>query len=104
MTHSVRRTILLIAMGWGLVACNAPLSTTSLPTEAPTPTTEATPSSDEILLVTGEFPPQTGESLEGGGYVTELVRAAFAEMGYSVRIEFYPWARAELMVENGEAW
>jgi polar amino acid transport system substrate-binding protein len=105
MKISLRWTILVISIIWGLVACNSQMGTTTLePTEGPTPTSEPTDTSDEILLVTGEFPPHSGETLEGGGYATEIVRAVFAEMGYPVRIEFYPWARAEAMVENGEAW
>lgn len=59
---------------------------------------------EEVLIVTGEFPPFSSESMPGQGMAVEIVRAVFAEMKRPLKIEFYPWARAELMVELGEAW
>lgn len=57
-----------------------------------------------IPLATGEWPPYTGIDLESGGFVVELVRAVFAEMGRAADIRFYPWRRCEGYVRNGMAW
>ncbi|WP_157497141.1 substrate-binding periplasmic protein [Hahella ganghwensis] len=47
----------------------------------------------EIRLVTGEFPPFTGENLPNGGFFTELVSTVFYELGYAIDISFAPWKR-----------
>lgn len=57
-----------------------------------------------ITLVTGEWPPYTGEALSGGGIAVKLVKAVFAEMGRSADIRFYPWRRCEAYVQRGKAW
>ncbi len=57
-----------------------------------------------ITLVTGEWPPYTGEALNGGGIAVKLVKAVFAEMGRAVDIQFYPWRRCEAYVQRGKAW
>lgn len=93
--------IMIIATGCG--AAPAPTATPVPPTSTPEPTAVAA-SAEEILLVTGEFAPYTSETLEGGGMMTEIVAAVFAEMDMPIRIEFYPWERCEAMVESGEAW
>lgn len=48
---------------------------------------------DTIVLASLEWPPYTGEQLPGQGATTEVVRAAFAAMGYDVEVRFYPWKR-----------
>ena len=57
-----------------------------------------------IPLVTGEWPPYTGKSVEGEGVVVEIVRAVFQRMGRQPHIEFYPWKRCEAYVQHGLAW
>jgi len=57
-----------------------------------------------VLLVTGENPPFVSENIPGNGFATEIIRAVFAEMNTPVTIKFYPWARDELLVKNGEAF
>jgi polar amino acid transport system substrate-binding protein len=101
----IRTALALLVALLVMVGCGG----ASAPTATPRPTATVAPTdvpaaSDEVLLVTGEFPPYTGEALEGGGLVTEIVTAVFAEMGRPVRVEYYPWGRIETMVENGEAW
>lgn len=88
----------------GCAAAPAPTATPLPPTATPEPTAEASTATDEVLLVTGEFAPFTSEALDGGGMITEIVTAAFDEMGRLYRVEYYPWERAEAMVESGEAW
>ena len=59
---------------------------------------------DKILLVTGEFAPYTSEKLTDDGFSTQMLQAVFQEMGMACEIRFYPWIRAEEMVQKGEAW
>ena len=51
-----------------------------------------------IVLTSLEWPPYTGAQLPGEGMSSEVVRAAFEAVGYTVEIRFYPWKRA---VEHG---
>lgn len=55
-----------------------------------------------LTFAAGEHVPYIGSALPENGYVAELVREAFARAGYRVKIEFYPWARAQLLAEKGE--
>lgn len=57
-----------------------------------------------IPLATGEWPPYTGEALEGGGVAVELVKAVFQEMGRQADIRFLPWRRCEASVRGGAVW
>lgn len=47
-----------------------------------------------VVLTTLEWPPYSGENLPGQGASVEIVRAAFAAMGYEVEFRFLPWLRA----------
>ncbi|KKM96300.1 hypothetical protein LCGC14_1179460 [marine sediment metagenome] len=50
---------------------------------------------DRVLQIAAtEFPPYTSEAMEGHGFVTQIVSAAFAERGYEIKVIFLPWARA----------
>lgn len=62
------------------------------------------PAAEEIIIVTGEYAPYTSQHAAGYGAFTQIVSAALNESGLKYKIEFYPWARASEMVENGEAW
>jgi polar amino acid transport system substrate-binding protein len=97
---------LIVLILTGCAAAPTPTATPVPPTATPEPTVEAAPApaGDEILVVTGEFPPFTGEALDGGGMITEIVAAVFAEMERPIRVEYYPWERVEAMVQSGEAW
>ena len=59
---------------------------------------------EAVALVTGEWPPYTGENLDGGGVAVELVNAVFTEMGKASTIGFFPWRRCEAYVRTGQAW
>ncbi|WP_320170757.1 transporter substrate-binding domain-containing protein [Maridesulfovibrio sp.] len=54
-----------------------------------------------ISLASIDWPPYTGRNLEGEGESAKLVRAAFAAMGYELKIVFVPWKRAMRMAEKG---
>ena len=53
-----------------------------------------------VYLSSIEWPPYTGKKLQEEGESSKLVRAAFAVMGYELRIQFVPWKRAMLMAET----
>ncbi len=55
-----------------------------------------------VTLAAGERVPYIGKGLPEKGYVAELVTAALAKQGYRVTIEFYPWARARQLVQEGK--
>ncbi len=54
-----------------------------------------------IKLTSLEWPPYTSAKLPEQGYTTALLRAAFAQVGYRVEVEFYPWSRAVLLAKQG---
>ena len=55
-----------------------------------------------LVLLSGEWQPYVGEKLVDQGFMTELVRAAFAEMGRKIEIKWLPWVRGEQAVLKGE--
>jgi sorbitol/mannitol transport system substrate-binding protein len=55
-----------------------------------------------ITLAASERVPYLGEALPGGGYVAELVTEALRSQGYTVRLQFYPAARALALLRRGE--
>ncbi len=46
-----------------------------------------------VNLSTGEYEPFTSEKLPDGGPLTDIVTRAFAESGYTVKVDFLPWKR-----------
>jgi polar amino acid transport system substrate-binding protein len=49
---------------------------------------------EEFKLVTGnEYAPYTDQTLPEGGLATEIVKAAFAASGHTLKIDFLPWKR-----------
>lgn len=48
----------------------------------------------EVRLTSLEWPPYTGNALPDQGASAHVAKAAFAEMGYELKIDFYPWKRA----------
>ncbi len=60
-------------------------------------------SENEIFLTSAEYPPYYGEQLENKGFITVIIREAFKRAGYEVKVEFYPWARAEMIAKKGDS-
>ncbi len=58
-------------------------------------------SAENVTCATLEWAPYIGKTLPNKGYVHEITVTAFKRSGYSVKIIFYPWARAVYLVENG---
>ena len=56
---------------------------------------------DDIRLAAAEYPPYTSADLPDGGLLGELTRRAFAASGHHVQIDFFPWARAVLVMRRG---
>lgn len=54
-----------------------------------------------ITLLSIEYPPYSGRSLPQEGITTAITRSAFQRVGYTVEIEYQPWARALQQVKNG---
>lgn len=59
---------------------------------------------EPLLVATGEWPPYTSETMENQGIATEIVRRAFQEMGVTIDLVFYPWARCYEAVRTGKVW
>ncbi|MFZ6046814.1 substrate-binding periplasmic protein [Pseudomonas sp. CR3202] len=57
---------------------------------------------EEVRLTNGEWAPYLGARLPHQGVASRIVAEAFALEGVQVRWEFYPWARALHLAEQGE--
>ena len=60
---------------------------------------------EEIIVTSGDFPPYSGTRLKGQGIASEIVKGAFnlvPEIA-GIEIEFLPWKRALLSVEQEHA-
>ncbi len=56
----------------------------------------------KVSLVTEPaWVPYYGRELKNGGYLTELTRQAFKAKGYSITVDWKPWARAVKESESG---
>ena len=55
-----------------------------------------------VTLATLDWPPYIGPGLKNDGYVTEIVDAAFQQVGMQTDIEYMAWARAVLVTGAGE--
>ncbi len=56
----------------------------------------------EVKIATGDYPPFTSETMDGKGFFSEIVTAAFKEMGEEVSFSFFPWKRCESVVQKGD--
>jgi polar amino acid transport system substrate-binding protein len=56
----------------------------------------------DIRLAAGEYPPFTSADLPDGGLLGELTHRAFAVSGHHVQIDFFPWARAVLVMQRDQ--
>lgn len=48
----------------------------------------------ELQFSSGHFEPYSGADLNGGGMVSQIIRQAFAQTDYQIKIVFLPWRRA----------
>lgn len=50
---------------------------------------------DKVIHMTSlDWPPYTAQALPGQGLVIKHVTQVFASMGYTLKVDFFPWARA----------
>ncbi|GAK50996.1 ABC-type amino acid transport/signal transduction systems, periplasmic component/domain [Candidatus Moduliflexus flocculans] len=54
----------------------------------------------DVYLASLEWPPYVGETLPEQGAIAVVAREAFAAMGYTLHIEFFPWMRAIYTVKR----
>jgi ABC-type amino acid transport substrate-binding protein len=54
-----------------------------------------------VHLATLDWEPYIGQKLPDQGYTAALIREAFRDQGWEVKIEFYPWARALHLARTG---
>ena len=57
-----------------------------------------------ITLTSSEYPPYYGKELYNRGPVTEIIIKAFEQVGYRVKIDFFPWARSEDFAKKGNVY
>lgn len=57
---------------------------------------------ETIRLATLDWEPYIGKSLKNNGYVGEVIREAFQRSGYTVTMDFLPWARVVKMAKEGK--
>lgn len=81
-----------------LLAAALSIAATPLAAAKPVPLAAA---ERPVRLASLEWEPYIGSKLPDQGYVTAVVRAAFADQGMAVEIEIYPWARALHLARTG---
>lgn len=102
--------ILVIVMVFSFTACgtkNEPASNenpTTTPQQSEDTTENDASKPEKIIIATGEWAPYTSESMDGKGFMSEIVAAIMDDMGLDYEVKFYPWERCEKMVENDFAW
>lgn len=55
-----------------------------------------------IKLASLEWEPYIGPNMKDGGYVMEVIKEAYKRSGYTVQIDYLPWARAVKMAKDGD--
>ncbi|MHB8131047.1 MAG: substrate-binding periplasmic protein [Mobilitalea sp.] len=111
MINNIRNSIvrimlfLIVLSTFFLVGCHTAKKTELMENELQTQSESATETpTQKVLIVTGEYVPYVGETLENRGFITELIEAALDQCDIEYEIKFYPWARCSEMVQSGEAW
>ncbi|MDC5820359.1 transporter substrate-binding domain-containing protein [Vibrio europaeus] len=66
------------------------------------PLSLASDTSKVIKIAAGNWAPFIGEKLENYGQVGETIQQVFANQGYQVEFDFYPWKRAYKKASEGE--
>ena len=60
------------------------------------------PAKHVVRLATLDWEPYIGQKMPDQGYTAALIREAYRDQGWDVKIEFYPWARALHLARIGE--
>ncbi|MCP4396608.1 MAG: amino acid ABC transporter substrate-binding protein [bacterium] len=59
---------------------------------------------DKVTLVTGEWTPYSSETLEGYGFIAEIITEVLADVDVTPEYEFHPWTRCYSLVKRGKVW
>lgn len=87
--------MLVVACMLGLCPC---VSNCQLPRQQ-----HADASQPVLRLVANHWAPYTTDSLDDGGLASRVVTSVLSRAGYKSTIEYMPWARALMMVAEGQA-
>lgn len=67
-------------------------------------TTLSATSEDNVIRLTSlEWPPYSGQKLAQQGASVAVARAAFAAMGYQLKVDFFPWSRAVSLAKDSQS-
>ncbi len=56
---------------------------------------------ETVRATTVNWAPYYGETLDDGGVIAALARAAFRQQGHTLKVDFVPWKRALAMAKRG---
>lgn len=61
-------------------------------------------SAEKVVKLTSlDWPPYSGKALAEQGASVAVAKAAFAAMGYSLKVDFFPWSRAVAQAKNNNS-
>ncbi len=72
--------------------------------QSPINTASQASTSQELIIMTGEWEPYVGSNLPGFGFTSEIIREASNAVGLKVSIQFAPWSRCEAAIKHGKAF
>ena len=58
---------------------------------------------EQIVFTSLEWPPYIGADLPGNGASAQIAKEAFRVVGHTLKINYFPWKRAQLVAEKGGA-
>lgn len=59
---------------------------------------------EKVVFAIGEWPPYVSSEMANYGYTTEIISAICREAGITPVYKFYPWARAQQLVQDGKVF
>lgn len=59
---------------------------------------------ETVKLATGEWTPYSSESMDGYGFITEIVSEVLRDMGVTPEYDFQKWKRCYALVKRGKVW
>lgn len=62
------------------------------------------PNKNDIIILTGEYPPYSSQLIPGNGIAVEIVKKVCEVANLNCSLQFLPWLRCEYLVENGKAF
>ncbi|MGY3804002.1 substrate-binding periplasmic protein [Pigmentibacter ruber] len=62
------------------------------------------PNNNDIIILTGEYPPYSSQLIPGNGIAVEIVKKVCELANLNCSLQFLPWLRCEYLIENGKAF